>query len=102
MHWVRRSALGSSLAFSATGNTERAVRATVLLTFVEAPPRRLAPIPMIVPQVKYGPRRKAYPLRSGKIETIEIHDLVPRGHEVKHKVLLRIVTRVDLNNCSQL
>ncbi|MCH7996677.1 MAG: hypothetical protein IIB11_02750, partial [Chloroflexi bacterium] len=31
-------------------------------------------------------------LRSGKVEAIKIHHLVPRSHEVTHERLLRIVT----------
>jgi hypothetical protein len=33
---------------------------------------------------------------SGEVEPIEVHDLVPRGHEVTHELLLRVVARVDL------
>ncbi len=40
--------------------------------------------------------------RSGKVEAIEIHDLVPRSHKVTHKRLLRVVTRVDFRNGSEL
>ena len=40
--------------------------------------------------------------RSGKVKPIEIHDLVPRSHEVTHKCLLRVITRVDFRNGSEL
>jgi len=39
---------------------------------------------------------------SGKVEAIEMHDLVPRGREVTHKRLLRVVTRVDFRDGSEL
>ena len=38
--------------------------------------------------------------RSGEVEAIKIHDLVPRCNEVTHKLLLRVVTRVDFGNSS--
>src|SRR6266702_1623366 len=38
---------------------------------------------------------------SGEIEPIEVHDLVPRGHEVVHELLPRVVARVDLRECTQ-
>src|SRR5688572_15706347 len=40
--------------------------------------------------------------RSGKVEAIEIHDLVPRGHEVAHELLPGVVARVDLRECAEL
>src|SRR5688500_18132804 len=39
---------------------------------------------------------------SGEVEPVEVHDLVPRGHEVTHELLLRVVARVDLRKRSQL
>src|SRR5437763_13752733 len=33
---------------------------------------------------------------SGEVEPVEVHDLVPRGHEVPHELLLRVVTCIDL------
>lgn len=38
----------------------------------------------------------------GKVETIEVHDLVPCCYEVSDKRLLRIITPVDLRNGSEL
>src|SRR5207302_4768885 len=40
--------------------------------------------------------------RSGEVEAIEVHDLVPRSYEVADELLLRIVTCVDLGNGSEL
>src|SRR5437660_3186729 len=40
--------------------------------------------------------------RSGEIEAIEAHDLVPRSHEVTHELLLGVVTCVDLRDGSEL
>jgi hypothetical protein len=40
--------------------------------------------------------------RSGEVEAIEVHDPVPRSHEVTHKRLLRVVTRIDLRDGSEL
>ena len=37
-----------------------------------------------------------------KVESIEVHDLVPRGHEVAHELLLRVVARVDLRERTEL
>jgi hypothetical protein len=34
--------------------------------------------------------------RSGDVESIEVHDLVPRDDEVGHEFLLRVVAGVDL------
>ena len=39
---------------------------------------------------------------SGEVEAIETHDLVPRGDEVAHELLLRVVARVDLRKCTEL
>src|SRR5437868_13164982 len=41
-------------------------------------------------------------LRSGKVEAIVVHDLVPRSHEVTHELLLRVVLCVDLRERSEL
>src|SRR5690348_450332 len=40
--------------------------------------------------------------RSGEVETVEVHDLVPRRDEVTHELLLRVVTRVELRDASEL
>ncbi len=37
-------------------------------------------------------------LRSGKIEAIKIHDLIPRSNEVTHELLLGVVTPVDFSD----
>src|SRR5680860_600528 len=39
---------------------------------------------------------------SGQVEAIEVHDLVPRGHEVLHELLLRVFTSVYLGDSSKL
>src|SRR5215207_5314282 len=39
---------------------------------------------------------------SGEVEPIEVHHLVPRGHEVTYELLLRVVARVDLRDGSEL
>src|SRR5690242_21242189 len=39
---------------------------------------------------------------SGEVEAIEVHDLVPRGNEVVHELVLRVVTCVDLGDGSEL
>src|SRR4029453_9991867 len=46
--------------------------------------------------VPAGRRWPAGTSRSGEIEPIEVHHLVPRGHEVTHELLLCVVARVDL------
>src|SRR4051812_11965985 len=33
---------------------------------------------------------EAVPRRSGEVEAIEVHHLVPRGHKVLHELLLRV------------
>src|SRR5205807_1689769 len=38
----------------------------------------------------------------GEVEAVQIHHLGPRGHEVAHELLLRVVTRVDLREGSKL
>ena len=52
-----------------------------------------------------GCREPRHRLRGGKsteVEAIEVHDLVPRRHEVTHELLLRVVTCVDLRDGSEL
>ena len=39
---------------------------------------------------------------SGEVEPIEVHDLVPRRHEVTHELLLRVVAGVDLREGAEL
>ena len=41
-------------------------------------------------------RRLAAALIVGHVESIEVHHLVPRGHEIRHELLLPVVARVDL------
>src|SRR5438128_10360282 len=36
------------------------------------------------------------------VETIEVHDLIPRRHEVPYELLLSVVTGVHLGECAQL
>src|SRR5215831_21230960 len=45
---------------------------------------------------------EASPGLPGQVESIEVHDLVPRGHEVAHELLLRVVARVDLGDRPEL
>src|SRR5690348_7845168 len=40
--------------------------------------------------------------RCGEIESIEVHDLVPRGDEVAHELLLRVSRRIHLRDCAEL
>ena len=40
--------------------------------------------------------------RSGAVEAVEVHDLVPRGDEVVHELLAGVVARVDLGERAQL
>src|SRR5215471_2687977 len=35
---------------------------------------------------------------SGEVEPVEIHDLVPGGHEVTYELLLRVAARIDLRD----
>src|SRR5829696_1554017 len=39
---------------------------------------------------------------SVEVEAIEVHDLVPGGHEVPHELLLPVVRCVDLRDASEL
>ncbi|MCH8959583.1 MAG: hypothetical protein IH835_09065, partial [Proteobacteria bacterium] len=41
-------------------------------------------------------------LRSGKVEAIEIHDLIPHSNEVTNELLLGVVTPVDLSDRPEL
>ena len=41
-------------------------------------------------------------LRSGQVEAIRVHHLVPGRHEIIHELLLRIVLRVDFGQRPQL
>ncbi len=49
----------------------------------------------------YHIRRSSDEVASGHVEPIEIHDLVPRGHEVAHEPLPRVVAGVDLGERTQ-
>ena len=49
-----------------------------------------------------GCRRCEHPLRLRQVETIQIHHLVPRVHEVAREHLLRIVASVDVRDGSEL
>ena len=39
---------------------------------------------------------------SGEVEPVEVHHLVPRGHEVVHKLLLRIRASIDFRQRPEL
>ena len=41
------------------------------------------------------------PLGSGKVETVEVHYLVPNRHKVIDELLLRVCTCVDLSQCAE-
>src|SRR5438445_13850977 len=41
-------------------------------------------------------------LRSNKVETIVVHDLVPRSHEITHELLVRVLLCIKLNNGTEL
>src|SRR5205823_10340774 len=41
-------------------------------------------------------------LRSGKVEAIVVHDLVPRSHEITHELLLRVLLCIKLGDGSEL
>src|ERR1019366_6215812 len=49
-----------------------------------------------------GPRRKTFPLRSGKVEAIKVHHLVPRGHKVTRERRLRVARSIDFREGSEL
>jgi len=40
--------------------------------------------------------------RSAKVEAVEVHDLVPGGHEVVHEILIGVVARIDLGERPEL
>jgi hypothetical protein len=42
--------------------------------------------------------RPAWTPGSGEVEPVEVHDLVPRGDEVTHELLIRVSARVDLRD----
>ena len=45
---------------------------------------------------------KTRPLRSGEVEAIGIHHLGPRGDEILHEFLLRVVRAIDFRECAEL
>src|SRR6185436_16518290 len=47
-------------------------------------------------------RREGDSSGSGKVESIEIHDLVPRAHEVPYEFLACVVGRVDFREGAEL
>src|SRR2546425_11459607 len=47
-------------------------------------------------------KRSTWASESGKVESIEVHDLAPRGNEVARELALCVVTRVDLRDCTKL
>jgi hypothetical protein len=44
----------------------------------------------------------AFEPRSGKFESIQIHDLAPSRHEVVHELRSGVVGRIDLRECTEL
>src|SRR5690349_25045662 len=52
--------------------------------------------------VQAGLSGPAWTYPSGQVEPVEVHDLVPRGHEVAHELLPRVVARVDLGERPEL
>ncbi|OIQ65392.1 hypothetical protein GALL_530500 [mine drainage metagenome] len=45
---------------------------------------------------------RTFPPRSGKFEAVKIHHLVPRRHEVFHKLLLRVRAGIDFRQGAEL
>src|SRR5438552_14841515 len=64
----------------------------------ESPEYRAARDELLRQEVELRP----WDQRSGEVEAIEVHDLVPRSHEVTHELLLRVVACVDLRDGSEL
>src|SRR3954451_21443213 len=54
------------------------------------------------PAARSAGGRPTSPSGSREVEPIEVHDLVPRGHEVTHELLLPVVGGVDLGAHPQL
>src|SRR5690606_29222354 len=54
------------------------------------------------PGTRIVPHRGEVGARSAEAEAVEVHDLVPHGHEVAHERLVRVVGRVDLGDGPQL
>src|SRR5215475_5761763 len=48
------------------------------------------------------PERPAWTSPSGQVEPVEIHDLVPCGHEVAHELRLCVLAPVDLSDRAEL
>ena len=44
---------------------------------------------------RLGSKGKAFSIKSNEIEAIEIHDLVPRRHEIFYEDLFRVVACID-------
>ena len=57
--------------------------------------------PASTPRMLEG-HRCEHPMRLRQVETIQIHHLVPRVHEVAHECLLCIVTSVEVRDGSEL
>jgi len=55
---------------------------------------------VVVVELTVVPVSRETTARSGKVEAIKIHHLVPGSHEVTHELLLRVVSSVDLCECS--
>src|SRR5262245_944839 len=52
---------------------------------------------------RFEPNRPPNPRPgSGQVEAVEVHDLVPRRHEVTHELLLPVVRGVDLRDRPEL
>src|SRR3954447_3796223 len=54
--------------------------------------------PLVAPPLPFVERELPFVRGRGprEVEAVEVHDLVPRGHEVAHELRLRVVGRVDL------
>src|SRR3712207_2736719 len=65
-------------------------------------PPTVPPEPAIHPRGGRPAERPTSTATSAEIEPVEVHDPVPRGHEVTHELLRGVALRVDLRDGPQL
>src|SRR5207248_11238065 len=78
----------------------RSLRETIM-TFMRANPTYRVGATRLCPRLsggRFGDRPPDPGCRSGEVEPIEVHDLVPCSHEVTHELLLGVVLCVDLRD----
>ena len=71
------------------------IESACILNHPSAPGANRPPIIRFAVQNRLRKSSKTFMLRSGEVEAVEVHDLIPGCHEVMDKLLLRVGTPVN-------